>query len=128
MYNEYEFDAVKPYILTSPKGYLVDKSTGEIIFSVLDVSQENIKNIRNEIDWHASLNYSAERMGYEFALAKLLSLYHLCYWDFPDFIPGFAIDPPKSEENNNDDINRGLIEVIPRIRKRAWGICHRTFI
>lgn len=108
MFNAYEIDDVKPYILTSPKGYLVDKSTGEIIFSVLGASQEKLKIIRNEIDWHASLNYSTEKMDYEFALAKLLSLYHLCYWDFPDFIPGFAIDPPKQKENDNDDINRGL--------------------
>lgn len=105
MYNESDYDFEKHYILTSLKGNVVDKSTGEIIFSVLDASQEKIKNIRTEIDWQASIKYMSERLGYDFALAKLLSLYHLCYWDYPDFIPGFAIDPPKSVENNIDDIN-----------------------
>lgn len=50
-------------------------------------------------------------MGYEFALAKYYSLYHLCYWDYPDFMPGFLTDPPKEKQidiDKNDDINRGL--------------------
>ncbi len=108
MFNESDFDFDKPYILTSPKGYVVDKSTGEIIFSVLDASQEKIKKIRTEIDWRASLEYCSERMGHEFALAKLDSLYHLCYWEYPDYHPGFLTDPPKQQQNDNDDINRGL--------------------
>ena len=101
-------DLEKPYLLISPKGYLVEKFTGAIVCSVLDIPPDRIKRIRNQIDWDASLSHDTEKLGDEFALENLISLYHHCYWEYPDFTPGFVLYRNRKTQDEDDDNNRGL--------------------
>ena len=93
-YAEFE----KDYLIIGSPGILVDSITGEIFFEIIEASQEDLKSIRNKVAWKTSLRHDAEIFGENVALENLLSLYQVCYWDYPDFIPGFAIRKSRKDQ------------------------------
>ena len=91
MSRNYGSDFSKGYMITGTKGTLVDIVTGEVYFDVLGASQEDLRRIRNKVAWQDSLDNDSDLYGENVALDNLLSIFHICYWEYPDFIPGFAL-------------------------------------
>ncbi len=67
-----------------------------------------MKRVRNKVDWQASLNHDTEIYGENTALSNLLSLYHVCYWEYPNFTPGFAIRRFRKDQIHGGGSGRGL--------------------
>jgi hypothetical protein len=104
-------DYLKGYLIFGPTGRLVDIETGEIYSDVVDMPQEDLKRIRNKVNWQASLDHDSKNYGKGVALSNLLYIYHLCYWEYPDFTPGFAIRRFSKDDRGGDDADvsdRGL--------------------
>lgn len=104
----YDADFDKDCLVIGPTGIFVDKETGEVLLVVLEASQEDLKRFRNKVDWQASLDHDTEIYGKDVALSNLLSLYHVCYWEYPDFTPGFAIHRWRKDQLPGGRSDRGL--------------------
>lgn len=108
---DHEFQ-YKPLLVVGLR--ICDCVTGEVLYDLNQpvAGQNDLKKIRSQIDWQASLSRLSASCGAVQAVSSLLAVYALVYSDYPDFVPGFvsplASGSPTGREEEGERCNRGL--------------------